>query len=133
MKEKLPINIDVLKWARTSLRLSTEEVAQRLEALKKVEEEIIQVKIKSSQDALNYPIKLNDKIATLSGVVSSADTRPTKQSYDVFTELSGKLDTQLAKFKQLIEKNLVGFNSLVKSLEIPAVIVKPTESDEAKK
>jgi Zn-dependent peptidase ImmA (M78 family) len=30
MKEKLPINLDVLKWARTSLRLSLEEVAQRL-------------------------------------------------------------------------------------------------------
>ncbi len=97
------------------------------EELKKVEEEIIQVKIKSGQDALNYPIKLNDKIATLSGVVSSADTRPTKQAYDVFAELNAKLDTHLAKFKQLVEKDLVGFNMLVKSLEIPAVIVKPEE------
>lgn len=109
-------------------------VSKRLnEELKKVEEEIIQVKIKSGQDALNYPIKLNDKIATLSGVVSSADTRPTKQSYDVFNELSGKFDTNLAKFKQLIEKDLTNFNLLVKSLEIPAVIMKPAESDDAKK
>jgi len=30
MKEKLPVNIDVLKWARTSLSLSPEDVAQRL-------------------------------------------------------------------------------------------------------
>ena len=30
MKEKLPINVDVLKWARTSLSLSPEDVAQRL-------------------------------------------------------------------------------------------------------
>jgi phenylalanyl-tRNA synthetase alpha subunit len=100
------------------------------EKLKAVEEEIIQVKIKSGQDALNYPIKLNDKIATLSGVVASADTRPTKQSYDVFNELSGQLDVQLAKFKDLVDRDLVGFNMLVKSLEIPAVIVKPAERED---
>jgi Zn-dependent peptidase ImmA (M78 family)/transcriptional regulator with XRE-family HTH domain len=40
MKDKLPINPDVLKWARTSLRLSLEEVAQRLGA--KVEVEVLQ-------------------------------------------------------------------------------------------
>jgi hypothetical protein len=103
------------------------------EKLKAVEEEIIQVKIKSGQDALNYPIKLNDKIATLSGVVASADTRPTKQSYDVFNELSGQLDAQLLKFNELVDNDLVGFNALAKSLEIPAVIVKPAEAEEAKK
>lgn len=32
MKERLPVNLDVLKWARTSLRLSAEDVAQRLGA-----------------------------------------------------------------------------------------------------
>lgn len=37
MREKLPINLDVLKWARTSLRLSLEDVAQRLGASFKVE------------------------------------------------------------------------------------------------
>jgi Zn-dependent peptidase ImmA (M78 family) len=37
VKDKLPINPDVLKWARTSLRLSLEEVAQRLGAKFKVE------------------------------------------------------------------------------------------------
>jgi len=40
MKDKLPINPDVLKWARTSLRLSLEEGAQRLGA--KFEVEVLQ-------------------------------------------------------------------------------------------
>ena len=96
-------------------------------AVKKVEEEIIQVKIKSGQDALNYPIKLNDKIASLSGVIASADTRPTQQSHDVFNELSGSLDSLLAKYKKITETDLAAFNSLVKNMEIPAVIVKPKE------
>jgi hypothetical protein len=126
---------DLVAWLEKHPSKDTvASVSKKLnEQLKTVEEEIIQVKIKSGQDALNYPIKLNDKIATLSGVVSSADTRPTKQSYDVFTELSAKLDTNLARFKQLVEQDLASFNLLVKSLEIPAVIVKPAESDEAKR
>jgi hypothetical protein len=95
--------------------------------LKKVEEEILQVKIKAGQDALNYPIKLNDKIATISGVVASADTRPTKQAYTVYDELSGKLDVQLSKYKTIVEKDLPAFNAIVKNLDVPAVIMKPAE------
>ncbi len=107
---------------------SVKNSAKRLnDQLKKVEEEIIQVKIKSGQDALNYPIKLNDKIAGISGVVADADTRPTKQAYDVFNELAGKLDMQLKKYKHTIEDDVQAFNMVVKNLDIPAVIIKPAE------
>ena len=95
--------------------------------LTKIEAEIIQVKIKAGQDALNYPIKLNNKIAGLTGVVSSADARPTKQSRDVFDELSGRLEGQLAQFRKIRDIELPAFNALVKSLEVPAVILKPVE------
>lgn len=105
---------------------SVSNSAKRMnDQLKKVEEEILQVKIKAGQDALNYPIKLNDKIASLSGVVGSADKRPTKQSYDVYADLSSKLDVQLAKYRQIVEKDLSGFNETVKKLDVPAVILKP--------
>lgn len=97
------------------------------EKLKGIEEAIVQVKIKSGQDALNYPIKLNDKIATLSGVASSADTPPTKQTYDVYTFLTTKLDGLIAKYNDIVAGDLVAFNALVKALEVPAVILKPAE------
>jgi len=95
--------------------------------LKAIEEEIIQVNIKAGQDALNYPIKLNNKIAALTGVVASADTRPTKQSHDVFDELSGELETLLGKYRSIVATDLPAFNALVRSLEVPAVIVQPVE------
>jgi len=63
--------------------------------LSSVEGEIYQVKNQSSQDPLNYPIKLNNKIAALSGVVASTAAKPTSQSYTVFNELSSDLDRQL--------------------------------------
>ena len=49
-----------------------------------VEEQIYQVRNQSGQDPLNYPIMLNNKLAALSGVVESADNKPTDQSYEVF-------------------------------------------------
>ena len=52
---------------------------------------------------------------------------PTQQSHDVFNELSGSLDSLLAKYKKITETDLAAFNSLVKNMEIPAVIVKPKE------
>jgi len=95
--------------------------------LKAIEEEIIQVHIKAGQDALNYPIKLNNKIAALTGVVGSADTRPTKQSRDVYDELSEELDALLDRYHGIVSHDLPAFNALVRSLDIPAVILQPVE------
>ncbi len=118
----------VKKLEKHPLKDSVSNSAKRLnDQLKKIEEEIVQVKIKSGQDALNYPIKLNDKIASISGVVASADARPTAQAYAVFDELSSKLDAQLAKYKQILDADLAQFNTTVKSLDVPAVILKPVE------
>jgi photosystem II stability/assembly factor-like uncharacterized protein len=95
-----------------------------------VEEEIIQTRIKSSQDALNYPIKLNNKLAALTGIVGGADGRPTKQSYDVFEMLSAQLEEQLVKYREIIRKDLPAFNQSVKEQQIPAVILKPKTEEE---
>ncbi|MFQ5708030.1 MAG: WD40/YVTN/BNR-like repeat-containing protein [bacterium] len=97
------------------------------EKLKGIEEEIIQVKIKASQDALNYPIKLNNKLASLAGTVASADTRPTKQAYAVFDELSARLDGNLTRLNEVMATDVPDFNRLVKEQEVPAVFLKPDE------
>ena len=68
-----------------------------LKPLAAVEEEVYQVKNQSGQDPLNYPIKLNNKIAALMGVIESADHRPTEQTYEVFDELSKALERGAAE------------------------------------
>jgi hypothetical protein len=91
--------------------------ADRLVArLSAIEGEIYQVKNQSGQDPLNYPIKLNNKIAALSGVVASADARPTKQSYEVFDMLSAQLDTQLAALKRELDTGLPKLNAMLKGV-----------------
>jgi uncharacterized protein (DUF2164 family) len=90
-----------------------------------VEEELYQTKNQSSQDPLNYPIRLNNKLAALGGVVASADAAPTEQSYAVYDDLVGKIDAQLRQFEQVMKSDLPAFNQLVRDQNIPAVIVKP--------
>jgi len=70
-------------------------VTALLARLAAVEAEIYQVKNQSRQDPLNYPIKLNDKLAGLIGVIDSADAAPTDGARAVFADLSGQLARQL--------------------------------------
>ncbi|MBA2686518.1 MAG: hypothetical protein H0U64_00310 [Gemmatimonadaceae bacterium] len=79
-----------------------------------IEAEIYQVKNQSGQDPLNYPIRLNNKIAGLAGVVSGVDARPTDQSYAVFKILSAQLDSRLAAMKTEMA-SLAAINAKLKS------------------
>jgi photosystem II stability/assembly factor-like uncharacterized protein len=89
-----------------------------------VEEALIQPKAKSGQDVLNFPVRLNNHLAALGGVVASADTAPTKQSYEVFEMLSKAVDEQLVKWKAIVSTDVKSYDDLVKQQEIPALTVK---------
>jgi photosystem II stability/assembly factor-like uncharacterized protein len=93
--------------------------------LTEVEEALYQTKNQSSQDPLNFPIRLNNKLAALGGVVGGAEAAPTAQSYAVYDEVVGQIDSQLQKLAQLMKKDVPAFNQLVRDQNIPAVVVKP--------
>ncbi len=78
-----------------------------------VEGEIYQYRNRSNQDPLNYPIKLNNKLSALLNIVESADGRPTAQSYDVFKELSARLDAQVAALEAAVKADLPALNKQV--------------------
>jgi DNA-binding FrmR family transcriptional regulator len=88
-----------------------------------VEEALIQTKARSGQDVLNYPIRLNNQLVALGGVVGSASSAPTQASYDVFDMLSKQLDEQLAKWKQILAVDVPEFNDVVRKQEVPAIIL----------
>ena len=90
-----------------------------------VEEALIQTKAKSGQDVLNFPVRLNNHLVALSGVVGSADSAPTKQSYEVFDMLSKAVDEQLVKWKAIVSTDVAAYNNLMKQQEVPALMVKP--------
>ena len=86
-----------------------------------VEEEVYQVKLHAFEDPLNYPIKLNNKIAALSGVIESADAKPTNQAVEVFNELSAQLDAQLQRMRDTLSKQLPLLNAALKREKLDGV------------
>lgn len=92
-----------------------------------IEEELYQTKNQSSQDPLNYPIRLNNKLAALGGSVAGADAAPTDQQYGVYDDLVGRINVQLDKLKQVMATDVPAFNKLVRDQNVPAVFVKPAK------
>ena len=92
-----------------------------LQPLSGVEEAVYQVKNRSNQDPLNYPIRLNNKIAALMGVIESADHRPTDQTYQVFDELTKELDAQLQKLAQTVKTEMPRVNAALQREKIAPV------------
>ena len=87
-----------------------------------IEGEIYQYRNRSSQDPLNYPIRLNNKLAALQGVVEGGDGRPTEQSYTVFKELSSRLDAELAKLDAVLKTDLPPFNKEIAAKKLKPVL-----------
>jgi photosystem II stability/assembly factor-like uncharacterized protein len=117
---------------RTKDQPSAKSISDAANALKAkltaVEEELYQTKNQSSQDPLNYPIRLNNKLAALAGVVAQADATPTDQSFVVFSELATKVNDQLQQLAEIMRTDLPAFNKLVREQDIPAVFVKAKSS-----
>ncbi|HXH09306.1 MAG TPA: glycosyl hydrolase [Alphaproteobacteria bacterium] len=95
-----------------------------LEKLDAIEEELIQRRARVQQDQLNFPTRLNSKLAGLTSVVASADGAPTRQAYDVFHDLSTRIDQQLIQLQEVLEKDVAALNDLIRTTGIPAVVPK---------
>ncbi len=103
------------------LRDKAGEITKNLTA---VEEELNQTKIKSGQDALNYPIKLNNKLAALSSSVDGSDDAPTAQSYEVYNDLAAKIDVQLARLAEIKSKDIAEFNRQFAAKNLPVIVTR---------
>ncbi|MEZ4699899.1 MAG: glycosyl hydrolase [Rhodothermales bacterium] len=94
-----------------------------LEQLKAIEETLYQTKNRSGQDPLNYPIRLNNKLAAVVGTVEQGEFRPTDQQVAVRDALTQQIEEQLERFEQLMEQALPAFNKLVRDQDVPAVVI----------
>jgi hypothetical protein len=116
--------------SRTELK-NEKDVKQMADTLTKqitsIEEALYQTKSKSGQDVLNFPIRLNDKIAGLYDVAASGYNSPSKQVKEAFADLSSQADEQLNKLKKIMTEDLKAFNKLINDRQLPAIGVKKDE------
>jgi hypothetical protein len=121
------IRQQVDEWVqRATGHAAAEAVARAAGALQEklsaIEDEVIQVRYKGARDRLDLPVKLNATLAELTSVVAAADFAPPQQTYDVFREISGKIDLQLQRLDEVIYQDVTGFEHLLRELQIPAIV-----------
>jgi DNA-binding FrmR family transcriptional regulator len=86
-----------------------------------IEEELIQVNSKASEDELNYPTKLNSKLGYLQNAVDSADAQPTDAEVAVYAELDLQLESQLAKWREVLAKDVPALNDAMQKNSVPLI------------
>jgi hypothetical protein len=108
---------------------------ERIEGVEKTmraaEEALYQTQNKSPQDPLNFPIRLNDKLALLAGSVGYGDFAPTAQALAVRDELVGKIETELRGLDAIWNTEIPEINRLARELAIPAVELDAPEEPDA--
>lgn len=109
------------RWGETGKKLHP--VMDSLEKkITSVEEALHQTKAKSSQDVLNYPIRLDDKLCGLYNNALAGEGVLSRQVREAYEVISGQIDTQLAAWKSLLSIELVRLNEAIRREALPALV-----------
>jgi hypothetical protein len=96
---------------------ATNEVKQLADRLTKnlsaVEEQIYQVRNQSNQDPLNFPIRINNRFASLLRVVNTGEGRPTGNVEPIFHDIVAELKAQTDKLQQVLSTDLPSLNRML--------------------
>jgi photosystem II stability/assembly factor-like uncharacterized protein len=91
--------------------------------ISRIENNLYQTKLKSGQDMLNYPIRLNDKLSGIFDAVNQ-HTSPTAQSREAYQDLEVRIDRELNEFKTIQATEIKQFNELIHNKKIDFILLK---------
>lgn len=100
--------------AKISSNTYNKTIVPFLNQLSAIEEALYQVKNQSGQDPLNFPIKLNNRLASLRRSMENGEAKPTDGAYKVFEELSSELKSHMTDLESVMNKNLSKINLILK-------------------
>ena len=84
-----------------------------------VEDSTYQVRNQSGQDPLNFPIRVNNRLATLLSMSERGDGRPTTNMPEIFGILNTELGRYTARLTQIWATDLVNVNKELTRLHLP--------------
>ncbi len=102
------------------ISVANKELAKKLTA---VEDKLIQNKIESSQDAINFPRVFTNHIGRLYQVLVNAHDKPTEGVMERYTDLKKNFAGFKEELKAILENDLPAFNALLAQEEVPRLIV----------
>ncbi len=99
------------------------EAEEMMLKLSHIEQDLYQVQNQSPQDPLNFPIKLNNRLASLRRSIENGQAKPTDAAYQVFEELSKELDGHLGKYNTILNTDLKSINDQLKQQGKDVIVV----------
>ena len=123
-REQINRAIDPIKDQKEAMKDVLDKAKAIQDDMKKIEEALYQTKNRSGQDPLNFPIRLNNKLAHLNSLAGSGNFRPTDQMIAFKQEITAEIDAQLAALDKIFKQDVPAFNALVKQKNIDAVVLK---------
>ncbi|MBT8048372.1 MAG: glycosyl hydrolase [Gammaproteobacteria bacterium] len=104
-------------------RVLAEAATDLNDRLTGIEETLYQTRLEAPQDPLNFPIRLNDKLAGVMRAASFGDHPPTRALVAVRNELVTLIDAELEKLDSLLDSDIASFNQAIHREGLPAVAV----------
>jgi photosystem II stability/assembly factor-like uncharacterized protein len=100
------------------LKSSADRLTRNLSA---IEEDIYQVRNRSNQDPLNFPIKTNNRLASLLRVVEAGDGKPTGNVGPIFDDLKAELKAETDRLQQIVTSDLPAVNRVLQRLSLETI------------
>jgi hypothetical protein len=116
IKRELADRVDKSKSA--DVKAIADELRKELTA---VEEDVYQVRNQSNQDPLNFPIKTNNRLASLLRAVTTGDGKPVGNAVPIFNDLKAELKTETDRLQRTLTTYLPRFNQLAQRLGIEQI------------
>lgn len=124
VREQINRAIDPIKDQKDAMKDVLDKAKAIQDGMKTIEESLYQTKNRSGQDPLNFPIRLNNKLAHLNSLASSGNFKPTDQMVAFKKEITTEIDGHLAALNKILKEEVPAFNALVKQKNIDAVVLK---------
>ncbi len=99
LRERVAVRVDSGELGPNARR-AAESVVQELLI---IEEKLIQFRAKATQDLINYPVRLNDKLSTLFTLVEFSDSPPAAQDYELFDDLKVRIGEVVEELDDFVE------------------------------
>ncbi len=102
-----------------------EAAAELDKKLTEVEDLIIQNKVETSQDAINYPRKFSNHVGRLYSVLVYADGKPTGGVIERYEDVKKEYTIIKTKFNLLMANEFIHYNQLLERENVPRIIIPP--------
>ena len=121
LRKRLPDNITVKPMVAAAAELDKNLLAVR--------DDLSQMLIRSNEDSLAYPQKVDSKLAGLAMAVGvGSDSAPTAAEYEVFDKLKKQADISIAHWAEIQKTSLADFQKMVAGQNIQAIVVPAVEN-----